>query len=155
MDLPLLVDLLELWHEKRGNALLPARSAFSHHDFKRWLGNLCIVQVENHGADYVLALIGTHVARYHRDQDFTGQKVGEAPFGLHRDAVRDVLDSAVANRTPQYETLASEDHPGTSRRLVLPCAEDHETVDRLIVAIYPDKALLDSLDPEPLFSLYS
>jgi hypothetical protein len=67
-----LVAALGLWESKRIGNELPARSDFSHDDFRQFMGNIVLVDVETDPRRYRYRLIGSNVTEL-VERDMTGR----------------------------------------------------------------------------------
>jgi hypothetical protein len=127
--------LLDLWHAKRRDGRLPARSDFAFEDFRPWLGWLTLLEVRDGGTDFYFTLHGTAAVDRYR-LDMTGKLASALPphwsktiLAGYRDVVRTAQPALSRHRLKdaQFEYFWL--------RLLLPCADDGRNVDRLIALI--------------------
>jgi hypothetical protein len=129
-----LAALLALWRGRAVPERLPARADFTVHDFRPWLGHLCILEVL--GDDLRYTLYGTAVVAIF-GWDLTRRRLSElAPDVAERlaEEYRPVVASGVprffSNRQLVRKEWAHVD------KLALPLGADGAHVDRLLVGIY-------------------
>lgn len=133
-----LCALYRFWLEKklqRGRGL-PARSAIRPEELKPWLGWINLVAIVDGGRDYVFRLYGSNIAREF-GRDLTGKSLRELP-AAHLGIITTPLERVVRDRVP-CSTCHLVEYEGRSfvwERLILPLAEDGETVDILLVGLY-------------------
>lgn len=136
---PRLRGLYRLWAGRAG-AGLPARRDFSHRDFQPWMGWLGILRCEPEGLRVTLS--GTAVVESD-GRDFTGLTLEEAIAGPLRDPLLAPFYQARRRRLAVYDLWRPEIAGlPAMHRLVLPCADDGRTVDRLLFGLDVDWRLL-------------
>jgi hypothetical protein len=135
---PKLQNLLTFWNCCRGSRTLPRRSAIPAEDFKPWMGHIMMIEPEGTRPRFRVRLHGTRLYGYH-GQDLTGWYLDEAVAEPEHGRIVAPYVAAMRTGGPQFDVIASPFAGGTVHqlsRLVLPCAEDGTSVDRLIVGMY-------------------
>lgn len=135
---PKLAGLLDLWLARFDGRNLPSRTAFSFEDFRPWMGNLGIIEVERPALRFRFRLYGVQLVEFD-DQDFTGRYLDEvlpservqAILALYRRCVETGLPVHITGPSGRKDWLVMN-------RLLLPCATDGRTVDRIILGLYPE-----------------
>lgn len=135
---PELQNLLTFWAWCRGARTLPSRSAIPAEDFKPWMGHIMIIEPVGTPPRFRVRLHGTRLYGYD-GKDLTGWYLDEAVAEPDLHCIVAPYQAAIRTREPQFDVISSPFAGGTVHqlsRLVLPCAEDGISVDRLIVGIY-------------------
>jgi len=137
-----LAQLLAFWESRRPSAGLPPRSAFLAEEFRPWMGHIGIVEVKAGRPRFLVRLVGVAIVDYD-GADFTGKYLDEV-VPLHaRSVILGPLEACLREQAPQYDVISQPFKRATVRRLhrlLCPCSEDGETVDRIIIGIYADLA---------------
>jgi len=130
--------LFEMWRARRVDGRLPARGDFDVLEFRDFMGWLCIAEVLPGGEDLRYRLIGTNIVdRVGRDN--TGKLVSET---LPPEALRiyhGLLRCPVALKTHGEIGWRGRDFL-YHETLLLPLADDGETVDRFFVLMAIDRS---------------
>ena len=133
---PRLSGLLALWQQAhRGGRALPPRSGFRHRQLFQWMGNLYLFQVQRTPLAMKATLVGTHWVGL-TGLEFTGQRLDSAARAGRNGRLYEPFFRAVETATPLYAYSAHPALPGALHRLILPCAEDGNTIDCLLCAGY-------------------
>jgi len=74
--LPGFEDLVRLWHDKRGDRVVPSWSDFDFYDFKGWHGRIGVHEISYDPFDYNYRLSGTEIDRVF-GRTLTGAKGSE------------------------------------------------------------------------------
>ncbi len=137
--------LLQLWNAARGSRRLPPRRAFQPEDLRPWLPHIGIVEIVQPGRRFRVKLAGTQIVVYD-GSDLTGRFFDEIlPPEVYAGFIVP-YETAIATRQPwiddlrYHEPAHSLEMPQSTylpvRRIILPCADDGETVDRFVVALF-------------------
>jgi len=136
---PRLAGLLAFWEaECAARGGLPERRRFFFEAMRPWLGHIAVIAVEWPALRFRATLVGTFVVEYD-GQDGTGRYLDEIISARNREAAlkryRHVVETG-----RWFADVAQIVAPDTTvaplHRLLLPCAADGRTVDRIIAAIY-------------------
>lgn len=132
-----LVILEDLWQQRRGDRVLPARRDFVAEDFQPWFGHIRIVRLEGDPPRYRVTLTGTTVVQYD-GRELTGTLLDEAlpPAAWRR--LKPFYEQAVRDRRPVYDRVMAGPAVQAFKRverLILPCGMDGK-VDTLVTAVY-------------------
>lgn len=133
-------ELYRFWDRRRGEAPYPVWSAFVAEEFKSWMGHVMIIEPIGSPPRFRVRLHGTRLFDYD-GKDLTGWYLDKAVPERSLGNVVGPYLAAVVRGTPQYDTMCSPFEAGTVRRLcrlVLPCSNTGDSVDRLLVGIYLD-----------------
>lgn len=126
-----------LWLEARGSAEMPARRHISATALELLAGQLLVFGVERAPLDFRYLEIGSRMRELSND-DYTERRLSEIPHQRPPSLVWDHLTAAMDARAPVRAVLP---YVGRNRdvssifHIVLPLADDGETVDRLLVCI--------------------
>lgn len=126
-----------LWLDARGSAEMPARRQFSAATLEPLAAQLLVFGVEQEPLDFRYLEMGSRMRALSND-DYTGRRVSEIPHQRAPSLVWDHLMAAMDARAPVRGVLP---YVGRSREfssifhIVLPLADDGETVDRLLVCV--------------------
>ena len=134
---PALQRVRQDWQNRRNGRILPARSSFDIVDLKYILGNLNLVEVQRDPLRFRFRVHGTNCAKL-LGYDMTWKFVDDYPDPWYRARVRRNFTSVVESRAPRCDLGQREIVDRRIIRfeaLILPLAEDGETVDRLMVAL--------------------
>lgn len=130
-----------LWHAKRRDDLLPARSDFPIEELQRWFGHVLIMDVGPDAADFRYRMIGTDVTAF-RDRDYTGKWISECSFGESRESMVATFRNPVVRRRPVFRYGWVQWPVDGSWRsfdsVHCPLASDGRTVDMTIGVLYFD-----------------
>lgn len=128
---PLPLEFLSMWNERVVQGRLPARRAFDVLELKDYMGWLCTAEVMPDCADLVYRLIGTKVVE-NVGRDMTGALVSETL----PEAAMQIFLHLMTDPRP-VRTWGSVGWQNRDFRhhesLVLPLADDGQTVDRFFV----------------------
>lgn len=130
--------LLTLWNARRKQRTLPKRSDFPAEDLRAWMGHLGVVRFRPGLKRFLVELAGSMVVRYD-GADYTGKFLEDAVPAHALGPIIKPYDLAIKHRRPVFARIAPSILRGRFTyfdRLVLPCGDDGETVDRFIVGIY-------------------
>lgn len=143
---PRLRVVLDHWNAVRGAARMPARREIDPVALKEALGIVMIARREPALDDYRFSLFGTEIARA-QQTDYTSKLASQLEPKAYADIVLSSYRRAQATGRPYYGRISiSVDHELVSyHRLVLPLADDGETVDALLVASEHEKAFWQTL----------
>jgi hypothetical protein len=137
IDSPTLRRMHGDWQKRQRGSLLPGRSEFDVVDFKYILGRLNLVQVHQDPLRFRYRVHGTECARL-LGYDMTGKFVDQYPDPVYSTRVRRNFSSVVESPQPRCDLGKREVVDGRIihfEALILPLAEDGETVDMLMVAL--------------------
>ena len=135
---PRLQALYGFWQTKASGERLPPRSAFLAEEFRPWMGHIAIADVEPDPLRFKFSLFGT-VFVYVNNSDMTGRYVDEAMPEPIRAAILDDYTRCTESAAPLYVHRQSVNREWTSiHRLLLPCAENGDRVDKIIVGLYTE-----------------
>ena len=134
--------LLQFWEDAAREAGgLPNRWRFTFEAMVPWLGHVAVWTVERDPLRFKAALIGTQLTDWDGG-DGTRQYLDEIISATHRDAAL-ARFTLVAHAGRWYADagsfLAPRRTTATLHRLLLPCADDGVTVDRIVTAIFHDR----------------
>lgn len=135
-----LAQLLAFWESRRPSAGLPPRSAFLAEEFRPWMGHIGIVEVEAERPRFRVRLAGVAIVEYD-GADFTGKYLDEVVPAHARRTILGPFEVCLREKAPQYDIISQPFQGATVRRLhrlLCPCAEDGERVDRILVGVYAD-----------------
>lgn len=126
-----------LWLAARGSAEMPARRQFLVSALEPLGPQLMVFGIEREPLDFRYLEIGSRMRELSND-DYTGRCLSEIPHQRAPSTVWDHLTAAMDARAPVRGVL-----PYVGRRrdissifhIVLPLADDGETVDRLLVCV--------------------
>ncbi|BCW88823.1 hypothetical protein sos41_19660 [Alphaproteobacteria bacterium SO-S41] len=134
---PQIARVLETWRAAAGDRAFPAHRSLGPVQLKAVLPNVHIYDVRPTAPRYAVRLIGTRMTD-HLGAGLAGKLVDEIPSEPLRHAISGLLTAVETGRTflhlkaPQAIAL-----PNGARQplesLWLPCADDGETIDRVIV----------------------
>jgi len=130
--------LFALWDTRRKTRILPKRGDFPAEDLKDWMGHLGVVRLRPGRKRFLVELAGSMVVRYD-GADYTGKFLEDAVPAHALGPIVKPYDAAIQHRRPVFARIAPSVLRGRFTyfdRLVLPCGDDGETVDRFIVGIY-------------------
>ena len=130
--------LFALWDTRRKTRILPKRGDFRAEDLKDWMGNLGVVRLRSGRKRFLVELAGSMVVHYD-GADYTGKFLEDAVPAHALGPIIEPYDTAIQHRRPVFARIAPNILRGRFAyfdRLVLPCGDDGETVDRFIVGIY-------------------
>ena len=137
-----LSELWDLWSSRRDMPLLPARGSFAAEEFGPWMGNIGIVEVHREPLKFRVALAGSQIVAID-GADFTGKYLEEA---VPPHAVEFIIAPYLRCLDCSDATYDQFSPPGRDHvayhRLLLPCANDGATIDKIFVGIYADHGLL-------------
>ena len=126
-----------LWLAARGTAEMPARRQITDAALEPLRPQILLFAVEHAPFDFRYLEIGSRMMALSND-DYTGKRLSEVPHQRPPSLVWDHLAAAVDARAPVRGVLP---YVGRSRNIssifhiVLPLAEDGETVDHLLVCV--------------------
>jgi hypothetical protein len=133
-----LIKLSKLWHQQKGDRLLPAKTDFTAQLLKPWLGHIGLVDVSYDPLRFCVRRCGEVLVRY-AGGDYTGQWIHECVAPENLDSVLRPYRDCVEHGEPVYNNTVYV-HPGASRallqRLYMPCSSDGIVIDTVMVAIY-------------------
>jgi len=132
-DLGDLVDLLQLWEERRQGGSLPARGAFDPLDLKKFLGRIVLFDVLRDPRRFRFRLVGTEwVLRFGLDP--TNTLVDDFPRVQSRPFINEVLGKVVDGRMPYWarRAILIEGRYYHYGMLLMPLSADGETVDMIM-----------------------
>ncbi|MGE4220154.1 MAG: PAS domain-containing protein [Alphaproteobacteria bacterium] len=141
-----LVQLHAFWDVRRGMRRLPARSDFDAVEFRPWMGHLVLIEVCD-GPAFRYRVYGSVLA-----ETFGRDLTGKTTAALRPDARQTVEREYAAVCERRQPLLISHWRTGIRgyarfSKLVLPFAEDGETVDRLLVGAYRVGRVQDGAEP--------
>lgn len=140
-----------LWLAARGTAEMPARWQITDSALEPLRPQILLFAVESEPFDFRYLEIGSRMLVLSND-DYTGKRLSEVPHQRPPSLVWDHLAAAVDARAPVRGVLP---YVGRSRdissvfHIVLPLAENGETVDHLLVCVdlAPGVRLQDGVHP--------
>ncbi|MBS4045311.1 MAG: hypothetical protein KG075_03135 [Alphaproteobacteria bacterium] len=133
----ILTQAHQLWLAARGSAEMPARRQFTAALLEPLAAQLMVFGIEQEPLDFRYLEIGNRMRGLSND-DYTGKCLSEIPHQRAPSRVWDHLTAAMDARAPVRGVLP---YVGRSREfssifhIVLPLADDGETVDRLLVCV--------------------
>ncbi|MEQ9326437.1 MAG: hypothetical protein RJQ21_03985 [Rhodospirillales bacterium] len=149
---PQLRSLWSFWRSKAPAGLLPARSDFLIEEFLSWGRNISIMRREPETGRYRVTLASTAMIDLNgcnptglTPEEFVPPQSLEFSLNCLKHAEREskaALDTYIVNRNDQ--ALGCD-------RLTLPCADDGETIDCVIVGHYFDRGFLGRLSDATVF----
>jgi hypothetical protein len=131
--------MLEVWNaEFEGAGCIPGPDFVEPLRFRKALGYMMLLDVEQGGRDFRYRLYGTEISRRFM-RDLTGRLVSEVPFKLSRVFFLAVYQAALVLRTPMFTKHAPPSlvHVTSWSRLILPLSSDGAEVDRFLVGNIP------------------
>jgi hypothetical protein len=134
---PLLRRLHEDWQARRRGRPLPARADFDPLDLKYLMGKLLLVDVLREPLRFRFRLVGTELVK-RAGIDLTGKMLDDYPDPEFREYMRERYGAAVTSRQPLGSVQSRLVLDGRVRRyeaLLLPLANDGETVDMLMIGV--------------------
>ena len=134
---PTLRRMHEDWESRRQGRLLPARRSFDIMDFKYIVGSLNLVDVERNPMRFRYRVHGTNCVNI-LGYDMTGKYVDDYPDPAYRRRVGENFRGVVETRAPRCDIGRRAIVDGRIIRfeaLILPLADDGETVDKLMIAL--------------------
>jgi hypothetical protein len=134
---PQLQAVHRYWLERCEGPRLPARRAIDPIDLKRYLSNLLLVDVTLHPLRFRYRLFGTGLVRLYQ-REMTGKYVDDIQSESLRAAVLQAYAQVINRRSPVFSALAFvvDYHRVKYDRLLLPLAEDGDTVSMVMGAIF-------------------
>ncbi|MEQ8815726.1 MAG: PAS domain-containing protein [Thalassobaculum sp.] len=130
-----LAEILELWHLKRGDRLMPSRRDFDPLEMKRDLGWIVLVDVESNPTRFRYRLIGTSITQL-VGRDATGAYLDDLYQGsvetIATMSFRKLLTTRTPNRILGTMHHAKKGHLNFEA-IDLPLSSDGETVDMIMV----------------------
>ena len=126
------------WCQCAEHGLLPRRSAIVAESFKPWMGHMMIIEPVGARPRFRVRLHGICLYGYH-GRDLTGWFLDDVADEPALSRIVSPYRAAVEACGAQHDIISPPFSGGTIRslcRLVLPCAEDGTSVDRLIVGMY-------------------
>ncbi len=141
--------LFELWDSRRRGRCMPARGDFLAEEFKAWMPNLVLYEVEGEASSFRLEvrLSGTAIVELD-GADLTGRYLDELIDPARHPAIYRSYGQCIAARAARYEWADTEPHePVYSVRripfrsfckLLLPLSADDSSVQMMLVALYAD-----------------
>jgi hypothetical protein len=133
--------LLRFWEDAAQEAgALPSRRRFTFEAMVPWLGHVAVWTVERDPVRFKAALIGIQLADWDGG-DGTSQYLDDIVSPTHREAA--LARFALVARSGRWYAdagcfLAPRRTTASLHRLLLPCADDGTTVDRIVAAIFRD-----------------
>lgn len=134
-----LARLHAFWAERGREGRLPARSAFLAEEFRPWMGHIMMTDVTP-ARRFRVRLCGLAIVEY-VGMDLTGRFLDEVGAIAAQETILAPYHACVRDRAPKSDTIEAPYEGATvSRlhRLLLPCSEDGETVDRIVTGVYAD-----------------
>ncbi len=142
-------QLYELWSARRGPRRMPARADFLAEEFKAWMPNLAIYEIEGDARSFRMKvrLSGTAMVRLD-GADLTGRYFDEVIDPVRHAAIYRSYQQCIETIAPRYEAAETEPFdPVYSvahvpfryfRKLLLPLSSDDARVEMMLVSIYAD-----------------
>jgi len=134
LESPRLRRLYQDWLVRRRGRLLPARSDFDILDLAYMLGDLNLLEVLRDPLRFRFRVHATNAVKL-LGYDLTGKTVDDYPDPAYRAFVNEHYGGVVARREPRRihrNPFATRDHILRWEGLILPLAEDGESVDMLM-----------------------
>ncbi len=134
---PQIARAMAIWQAAAGDRSFPARRAIGPVELKPVLPNIHIYDVHAATPRYVVRLVGTRMTE-HLGFGLAGLPVDKIPTERLRQAISGLLGAVETARTvlhlkaPRAIALPNGNHQPLES-LWMPCAEDGETIDRVIV----------------------
>ncbi len=133
--------IAEFWAARRPDGRLPSHRRFPPEDLKPWLGHVCLVAVERPSLRLLLRLVGSQVVQYD-GRDYTGRYFDDIVAAEHRDAALAPYRESLRTGQPVGDIrpyIGPDATIARIHRLVLPCAEDGQTIDVFLAALYDER----------------
>lgn len=133
---PQIARILEVWKAAAGGRSFPSAGALGPGELKSVLPDVHIYTVAPEAPRYRVRLIGTRMTE-HIGRNLAGKPVDEIPLETLRRAISNLLGAVETARTwlhlmaPRAIALSNGDHKALES-VWLPCADDGETIDRVI-----------------------
>lgn len=133
---PQIVRARDVWQAAAGNRSFPPAGALGPGDLKAVLPDVHIYQVSPEPPRYRVRLIGTRMTE-HIGRNLAGKPVDDIPIENLRRVISGILGVVETARTwlhlmaPRAIALPNGDHKALES-IWLPCADDGETIDRII-----------------------
>jgi len=135
---PLVRKALEIWHTARGKRAMPAKTDLGPRALLPLLKNIALLKVLGGGEEFVFRVVGDQI-RLQQGADMQGKTMAEIDAMLpgHGSVLRRIYKNAVAARAPLafrgWYLRPADQHPFCHEVVILPVADDDETVDHLFV----------------------
>jgi hypothetical protein len=134
--------LYDLWYEVHAGVRLPSRADFPPELLRPWIGHLAILRVVGPEQRLRVDLVGTRIVELD-GRDSTGCFLDEMAPPHAVDTLLAPYRELLAKLQPVYHRFAAPARPMLGvHRLLLPLAEDGETVDRILSGVYADDGLV-------------
>jgi hypothetical protein len=134
--------LYDLWHEVHAGVRLPSRTDFPTQVLRPWFGHLAILRVLGPEQRLRVDLVGTRIVELD-GQDCTGRCLDEVVPPHAVDTVLAPYRELLNTGQPVYHRYTAPDRPLLGvHRLLLPLAEDGDTIDRILSGVYADQDLV-------------
>ncbi|MDD9924197.1 MAG: PAS domain-containing protein [Rhodospirillaceae bacterium] len=130
------------WDRLRGGRECPSRGDFDPAAVPEFLEYISLVDVSPETPRFVYRLVGTGVVRL-LGKELTGQPVGTGVKASEIDKVLDRYQTVAATMVPLYhrDYLQEENNDFTEvERLMLPLSEDGQSVNMILVFVWPRPA---------------
>jgi hypothetical protein len=133
-----LEDLLSLWRDKRGPALMPSRADLPVSALRPWLGNLALVDLSGTHAYFRLCGTGLYT-RF--GGEMTRRKLDSLEDGHGKETLKSCIDEVRKTFQPKRMVHVStvEHATVTFHELCLPLAADGQTIDMVLFASYAEQ----------------
>ncbi len=133
-----LVELYELWLEKRGSRLMPSRRNFDPSEFARLLPYVELYDVGPAEGMYKVRLVGTAIVEL-AGRDNTGKPAGYGLPEATAHTIAEVLNVVTRRRAPLFGRGRILWLPGKDHRrfeaCALPLSDDDSTVNIILCAL--------------------
>ena len=131
-------ELVDLWVQKRGIRKLPTKKAFDFYSFRPWIGHIGLVDRDADSRELFVRLAGSEIVEYD-GADFTGKYMRNCVPSHALAKILYPYNLCIERKCPVFNRLPPGDLRGSFRyfdRLILPCSDDDEFINRFIVSIY-------------------
>jgi len=133
---PPLQEIYNYWHSLLGGRRMPARKDVDPVQIPRYLSDLMLIDVQNDPRRFRYRLIGTRIVSASAE-DRTGQFFDDVYFFKHYPETFEHYNLVVDNAAPHLSLEPFRNYSNNTsyqaKRLILPLANDGETVDMLMV----------------------
>lgn len=137
---PELRSLYQLWQERRGDRIAPARADFDVPELVPWLPHIMLSDYLDDGADARFRVIGTWIVDQY-GKDNSGKTASAVDFHGRSQQILSEYKCVAETMMPHQICGPFFKHTGTqdfreAERLLLPLSKDGRTCDKLLTAVY-------------------
>ena len=138
LSVPLLRDCHDYWLHLKAGAILPSRQQFKPGDLPQHLPHITLIEVIDHGEDFLYRLIGTKIDEA-MGVNYTGMLLSEIPNKDSRTLRFTNYRLCVKERKPVYTAGSLTYYDKDFRHyqtLLMPFSDDGENVDIIFTVHY-------------------